>query len=55
MEVGAQSVGDKRTEVQQREESIARCDAEHKELLVKRDELQNKRKELFRTEDDTKR
>lgn len=50
-----QSVGDKQAEIRQREESIARCDAENTELTAKRRELQDKLKELQRTEADTKR
>jgi uncharacterized protein YlxW (UPF0749 family) len=50
-----QSVGDKQAEIRQREEGIARCDAENTELNTKRNELQNKLKELQRTEASVKR
>jgi hypothetical protein len=50
-----QSVGDKQAEIRQREEGIARCDAENIELNTKRNELQNKLKELQRTEASVKR
>jgi hypothetical protein len=50
-----QSVGDKQAEIRQREEGIARCDAEDADLKTKRNDLQNKLKELQRTEADRRR
>ena len=50
-----QSVGDKQAEIRQHEEGIKRCDTEKAELDTKRNDIQNKLKELQRTEGSVKR
>ena len=49
-----QSLGDQQAAIKAQEEAIAKCDAEQADLMARRDELQNRRKEFMRTEDDTK-
>jgi prefoldin subunit 5 len=50
-----QSVGDKQADIRQCEDGIERCDADNTELNKERNELQNKLKELQRTEASVKR
>ncbi|KAK9807008.1 hypothetical protein WJX72_010649 [[Myrmecia] bisecta] len=48
----SQEIGDRESQMKEREESIKRCDREYAELVARRDQKANERKELWRAENE---